>query len=130
MSGGARAGFAAVGLVLLGVALGVFGDHMWLAHRMHSVQTEPTHEASLVAMLASLDLSQDQHDAIHQILGKYHDTVEERLATVNPVLLATVDSARQEIEILLDANQLVVFRDWIHTEFGRLQQTQHSIIGH
>ncbi len=129
MSGGVRAGFAAVGLVMLGFALGVFADHLWLAYRMHHVQMEPTHEESLVAMLASLDLSKDQHDAIEQIIGRYHDTVEERLSTVHPELLATMDSARQEIETQLDSNQVMAFRDWMHGEHSRLQPTQHSIIG-
>ena len=130
MSGKTRAGFAAVGLVLLGFALGVFADHLWLAYRMHRVEMEPTHEASLVAFLASLDLSNNQHDAVQQIFDRYHAHLEERLAAVHPVLLATIDSARQEIETLLDSTQLVAFRNWMHAEHGRLQPTPRSVIGH
>ena len=130
MSGKTRAGFAAVGLVLLGFALGVFADHLWLAYRMHRVETEPTHEESLVAFLGSLGLANEQHDAIQQILDRYHTNLEERLATVHPVLLATIDSARREIETLLDSSQTEAFRNWMHAEHDGLQRTQRSIIGH
>jgi hypothetical protein len=125
-----RAGFAAVGLVLLGFALGVLGDHLWLTYRPHRVQEEPTHEESLIALLASLDLSQDQHNSIQQILDRSHAVIEEKLAQVHPVLLATIDSARQEIELLLDSTQLVAFRDWMHGEYGRMQATPHFRIPH
>jgi hypothetical protein len=125
-----RAGFAAVGLVLLGVALGVLGDHLWLAHRAHRVQMEPTHEESLMALLVSLDLSQGQHDSIQQILDRSHAIVEEKLAEVHPVLLATIDSARQEIEVLLDSTQLVAFREWLHAEHDRMQETPNFMIPH
>jgi hypothetical protein len=125
-----RAGFAAVGLVLLGVALGVLGDHLWLAHRQHRVPAELTHEESLVALLSSLDLSTDQHDAIQQILERSHTAVEEKLAEVHPVLLATIDSARQEIEVLLDSTQLMAFREWLHAEHDRMQATPHFMIPH
>jgi hypothetical protein len=130
MTGGTRAGFAALGLILVGFALGVFADHLWLAFRSHGVQMEQTHEESLAAILASLDLSDDQHAAIQQIMNRYHATLEERLAEVHPVLLAIIDSARLEIETLLDSTQLVAFRDWMHAEHGRMQPTPLSVIGH
>lgn len=130
MSGKTRAGFAALGLLLLGFALGVLGDHLWSAYRAHRVEMEPTHEESLMALLASLDLSQDQHDSIKQILERSHAVVEERLAQVHPVLLATIDSARQEMEVLLDSTQLVAFREWLHGEYGRMRSTPHFIIRH
>jgi hypothetical protein len=125
-----RAGFAAVGLVLLGVALGVLGDHLWLALRQHRVPAELTHEESLVALLSSLDLSTDQHDAIQEILERSHAAVEEKLAEVHPMLLATIDSARQEIEVLLDSTQLVAFREWLHAEHDRMQETPNFMIPH
>jgi len=130
MSGKTRAGLASLGLVLLGFALGVFGDHLWLAHRSPDEQVEATHEESLAALLSSLDLSADQHDSIQQILNRAHATIEDRLAEVHPQLLATVDSARQEIEVLLDSTQLVAFRDWVHTEHDRMQTTPPFIIRH
>lgn len=130
MSGKTRAGFAALGLVLLGFALGVLGDHLWFAYRAHRVEMEPTHEESLMALLASLDLSTDQHDAIQQILERSHAAVEEKLAEVHPVLLATLDSARQEIEVLLDSMQLMAFREWVHAEHDRMQATPHSTVPH
>ncbi len=121
MSGGTRAGLAAVAIVAIGFALGVFADHLWLAHRMNRVQMEQTHEESLAAILTSLDLTDAQHDAIRQIIDRYHAKLEERLATVHPVLLATIDSARLEIETLLDSTQRLVFREWMHAEQSRLQ---------
>jgi oligoendopeptidase F len=130
MSGKTRAGLASLGLVLLGFALGVLGDHLWLAHRSHEAQIEATHEESLAALLASLDLSAEQHDSIQQILNRAHATIEDRLAQVHPELLATIDSARQEIEVLLDSTQLVAFRDWVYTEHDRMRATPHSIIRH
>ena len=84
----------------------------------------------MIDMLGSLDLTNQQHEAIDVIFNRYHARVEQHLATVHPVLLSTMDSARHEIEALLDPNQLVAFRDWIRIEHRRLQPVQHSTTQH
>jgi len=132
MSTGARAGFAALGLVVFGFALGVGGDHIWLALRMHTpvAVLEVTHEESMFAMLGTLDLTEAQHAAIQEILDRYHSTVEHQVAAVHAQLLPTMDSARLEIEAALNPEQLRVFHGWIDTEHERLDPTSHSLIRH
>jgi hypothetical protein len=132
MSIGSRAGFAAFGLVVFGVALGVGGDHLWLAHRMQTpvVALEVTHEESMYAMLGTLDLTEAQHTAIQEIIDRYHSTVEHQVAAVHTRLLPTMDSARVEIEAALNPEQLRVFHGWINTEHERLDPTPHSLIRH
>jgi oligoendopeptidase F len=130
MSGRARAGFATAGLVFLGFALGVLADHLWLAYRMHHSAPELTHSEALVSMLHSLDLTDAQHDEIDAILRRYHSKVEQHLAAVHPILLATIDSARYEIEALLNPEQLEAFQDWIRAEHERIREVRTPIIRH
>ncbi len=130
MSDRARAGFAAVGLVLLGFALGVLADHLWLAYRMHRSAPELTHNEAVVAMLESLDLADEQHETINDVFRRYHTKVEEHLAAIHPVLLSAVDSARQEIEALLDPDQLEAFQEWLRAEQERDRPAGTSIILH
>jgi Spy/CpxP family protein refolding chaperone len=130
MSGKARAGLAAVGLITIGFALGVFGDHLWLAHRPHGSDSDSTHAERMVQMLHTLDLTTEQREAIDTILVRYHGRVEEQLAEVHPMLLATIDSARHEIEAVLDSDQLDAFHDWLRTEHQRLQDEELPFIRH
>jgi hypothetical protein len=130
MSGKARAGYAAAGLVLLGFALGVLADHAWLAYRMHRSAPELTHSEALFEMLHSLDLTDEQQEAIDAVFSRYHEKVEGHLAAIHPVLLATVDSARYEIEALLDPEQLVAFRDWVRAEHERLGSEPFPVLQH
>lgn len=130
MSNRARAWLAATGLVLLGFALGVFGDHLWLASRVHASVPEYPREESIVAMLDALDPTNEQRDAINEVIDRFHGKVEQQLAAVHPMLLATMDSARREIEAMLRPEQLVVFRDWIRSEHGRIHPGWRSGIEH
>lgn len=127
MKAGSRAGLAVFGLLFLGAAIGVGADHLWLAYRMHQpARQEASHEESLTGMLSTLHLSESQHEAISAILQRYHATVERQVATVHETLLTVMDSARLEIEALLNPEQLTAFRDWIGAEYERLDP--HSII--
>lgn len=130
MSDRARAWLAAAGLVVLGFALGVFADHLWLAYRMHASPPEYPRETSIVAMLDTLDPTDEQRDAIHAVVRRYHTKVGQQLAAIHPVLLATMDSARREIEAMLRPDQLAAFQDWIRAEHGRLQPVHRSGVRH
>ncbi len=130
MSGRTRAGVAVAGLVLLGFALGVFADHLRLAYRMHRSAGELTHQEAMVAMLHTLDLGGEQREAIDEIFGRYHAKVEQQLAAVHPVLLATIDSARLEIEALLEPDQLEAFQAWIREEHERIRSSRSPILQH
>ncbi len=130
MSGRTRAVLAAVGLVALGFALGVFADHLWLAHRIHASAPEPTHAEAVVAMLGSLDLTDEQRAAVNEVLQRYHEKVERHLAEIHPVLLSTMDSGRQEIEALLTPDQRGQFHDWLRTERERLHSVPDFLIRH
>lgn len=130
MSDKARAGFAAVGLVLIGFALGVLADHLWLAYRMHQSEPESTHGERMVQMLHTLDLTADQREEVNAILQRYHMRVEEQLAEVHPRLLATIDSARHEIEVVLDPDQLRAFHEWLRGEHQRMQPEELPFIPH
>ena len=130
MSGRARAVLAAVGLVALGLALGVSADRLWLAHHVQTSGLAPTHEQAMIAMLGSLDLTDEQHEAIDSILHRSRAKVERHLSAVHPILFATMDSARLEIEAVLNPEQLAAFRDWLRAEHQRLERTQHSVIHH
>jgi len=130
MSNRARAGFAMAGLVLIGFALGVFADHLWLAFRMHGSRHELTHAEAMVQTLHSLDLTGEQRQTIEAILRRYHEKVQEQLAAVHPVLLSTIDSARHEIEAALDPEQLEKFRAWLREEHERGRPVQIPITHH
>ncbi len=131
MSVGLRAGFATFGLLLLGFALGVGADHLWLAHRMHrAAPQEPTHQESFIAMLDTLNLTEEQHDAINEIFDRNHTNVRRHLAAVNAQLLPTMNSARLGIEAQLNPDQLAVFQAWMDVERERLDTIQHSVIRH
>ena len=130
MSYRARAVLAAVGLVALGFALGVSTDRVWLAHRAPALGLAPTHEQALVAMLGSLDLTDEQHEAIDSVLQRSHAKVERPLSAVHPLLFAAMDSARLEIEAVLNPEQLAAFRDWLRAEHQRLERAQRSVIHH
>jgi Spy/CpxP family protein refolding chaperone len=120
MSGKSRAGWAAAGLVLLGFALGVLADHLWLAYRMHHRPApEVTHSEAVAVMLQSLDLTDEQRASVGAIFDRYQAKVEEQLEAIHPKLLATIDSARFEIEALLDPRQLETFRNWLRAEHER-----------
>ncbi|NIR44911.1 MAG: hypothetical protein GWN99_11445 [Gemmatimonadetes bacterium] len=125
-----RAGLAAVGLVLIGFALGVFADHLWFAYRLHHPASESTHRERLVQMLDTLDLTAEQREAIDSILERSQERVEEQLAEVHPALLATIDSARHEIEAVLDRDQLRTFHDWLRSEHQRMQAEDFPFIQH
>jgi hypothetical protein len=130
MSDRARAGFAAAGLVLIGFALGVFADHLWLAFRMHRSEPELTHAEAMVQTLHSLDLTDGQQQNIEAILRRYHEKVQEQLAAVHPLLLSTIDSARHEIEAVLDPGQLETFRAWLREEHERGRPVQIPVMPH
>ncbi len=130
MSYRARAVLAAVGLVALGFALGVSTDRVWLAHRAPALGLAPTHEQALVAMLGSLDLTDEQHEAIDSVLQRSHAKVERHLEAVHPILFAAMDSARLEIEAVLNPEQLAAFRDWLRAEHQRLDRAQRSVLHH
>lgn len=130
MSGRARAGFAAVGLVLLGFALGVLADHLWLASRAHRSAPQLTHGEAVVEMLHSLDLTDEQRETIDEILRRYHGKVEEQLAAVHPALLATIDSGRHEVEAVLEPDQLEAFREWLREEHERLRPVRFPLMQH
>ncbi len=130
MSGITRAGFAAAGLVVIGAVFGVLGTHVWLAHAMHAPTTERTHEEAFFDMLGSLSLTDGQRHAVDAVLDRYHAKLEGHLAPVHPVLAATMDSARREIETLLDTEQLAAFHDWISVEHERLESGSTPIIHH
>lgn len=130
MSDKTRAGLAAVGLVLIGFALGVLADHLWLAYRAHHSAPESTHSERLIQMLHTLELTADQRETIDTILERYHERVERQLAQVHPVLLATIDSARHEIEAVLDPDQLRQFHDWLRREHLRMDSERLPFIQH
>lgn len=130
MSGKARARFAAVGLVLLGFALGVLADHLWLAHRLHSSSDELTHGESLVAMLETLDLTDAQRETIDAILERYHNRIKQQLADIHPVLLSTIDSARHEVEAILEPDQLETFHAWLREEHQRFRPVRFPVDRH
>jgi hypothetical protein len=97
---------------------------------MHRSAGELTHQEAMVAMLHTLDLGEDQSEAIDEILLRYHAKVEQQLAAVHPVLLATIDSARHEIEALLEPDQLEAFQAWIREEHERLRSVRSPILQH
>lgn len=130
MSVRARASFAAAGLVLIGFALGVFADHLWLAYHRHRSQSELTHAEAMVQTLHSLDLTDEQRQTIEGVLRRYHEKVQSQLAAVHPVLLSTIDSARHEIEAVLDPGQLEAFRAWLRAEHERDRPVLLPIIQH
>ncbi len=130
MSGVARARLAAVGLVLLGFSLGVLADHLWLAYRMHASAPELTHQESMIALLGSLGLTEEQDRAIKAVVHRYQTNVERHLEAVHPMIFATMDSARHEIENLLDPDQLAAFRGWLRAEHERLGTVRRSVIPH
>ena len=47
---------------------------------------------------------------------------------MHPVLQSTMDSARRDMEALLDSNQLVAFRAWIRQEHERLDLFEGTVI--
>lgn len=130
MSDRARAGLAAVGLVLVGFALGVFADHLWLASRTPRTEAQLTHREAMVEMLHSLDLTDEQRAAIDAIIRRSEAKIEEQFAAVHPQLLATIDSARHEIEALLEPDQLRAFHEWIRAERQRLGPQRFPAIRH
>ena len=131
MSVGMRAGFATFGLLLLGFTLGVGADHLWLAHRMHrAAPQELTHQESFISMLDTLNLTEEQRDAIDEIFDRNHTNVRRHLAAIHAQLLPTMDSARLEIEAQLNPDQLAVFQAWIDVERELQDTIQHSVIRH
>lgn len=130
MSGGTRAGLATFGLVVLGFALGLGADHIWLAHRMHKRLPEQTHEESYHALMLSLQLTDLQREAVEGIFARRHATVQQQLAVIHPILRATMDSARQEIEALLNPHQLALFQDWTQSAPARVVPVTNSGISH
>jgi len=130
MSDRTRAGFASVGLVLIGFALGVFADHLWLAHRAGGSAADLTHSERMFEMLHTLELTDVQRATIDSILDRYHDKVEEQLDAVHPKLFATIDSARHEIEAALAPDQLAKFRDWLRAEHLRMRHERYPFIEH
>jgi len=123
MSGRARAKLAAVGLVMLGFALGVFADHLWIAHRLEAHHArELTHSESLIAMIGDLDLNDEQREAVDAVIQRYHARVERHLNEIHPVLASTMDSGRLELEALLTPDQRLAFQDWLRAEHERLTE--------
>ncbi len=130
MSVGIRATFAVAGLVLLGFALGVGADHVWLAHRLHAGRAQLSHEASFHALLMSLDLTEGQRESVEGIFARYHSNVAGQLAAMHPVLQSTMDSARREIETLLTPHQLALFQNWTETAPPRAVPVTAPLISH
>jgi Spy/CpxP family protein refolding chaperone len=129
MSIGIRAGLGAFGLIFFGVAIGVGIDHVWVAHQVHGPAShEMSHHEALQAMLGSLDLTDEQSHTIDAIYEHANATIQQQLAAVHPVLQSTMDSARREMEALLDSNQLVAFRAWIRQEHERLDSVEGTVI--
>lgn len=126
-----KAALAALGLVVLGFALGVGADHMWLAHRLHSTgPQELTHEESFFAMLDTLNLTTEQRTAIDEIFERRHASVQRHLDAVHAQLLPMLDSARLEMEAVLNGEQLQVFHAWMNIEHERLDSVGPAIIRH
>jgi len=116
-----RAVLAAVSLVVLGAALGVAGDRLWLSHRRHvQVVMEGGHAMRFRAMLDSLNLSDSQRVAIDGILGHFQGNVDQTWDSLRPRLEPTLDSARRAIEAVFDDEQLARFRAWVAIEQQRL----------
>lgn len=129
MSVGIRAGLAAFGLIFFGVAIGMGVDHVWVAHQMQGPAShEVSHHDALQAMLGSLGLTDEQSHTVDAIYERANTTIQEQLATMHPVLQSTMDGARREMEALLDSNQLVAFRAWIHQEHQRLDSVGGAVI--
>ncbi|MEE8134293.1 MAG: hypothetical protein V3T56_04520 [Gemmatimonadales bacterium] len=123
-----RAVLAALGLLFVGFAFGVGTDHVWLALRMHQTSHQMSHHEALQAMLGSLDLTDEQSRAVDAIYERANATIQEQVATMHPVLQSTMDSARRDMEALLDSNQLVAFRAWMHQEHQRLDSVGGAVI--
>ena len=68
--------------------------------------------------------------AIDAVFNRYHSKVEGHLDSLHPVLLSTMDSARHEIEAVLNPQQLVSFHEWIRAERHREDPVQHSVFPH
>ncbi|HEX9729538.1 MAG TPA: hypothetical protein VGA37_13610 [Gemmatimonadales bacterium] len=130
-----RALLAVSSLTVLGFALGVAGDRLWLA--LHSRGTpraqivlDTEHAERFHAMLAHMELSDSQRVAVDSILDHYQGTVEQTWASMQPRLQTTMDSARQAFEALFDADQLATFQQWLAAEHRRMHGTEHPAFRH
>lgn len=117
-----RAAIAAVSLVVLGAAMGVLADRLWIAHHRHTahIVMDDGHGARFHAMLDSLDLNDSQRVAIDGILRHFQGNVDRTWASLQPRVDSTLDSARRAIEAVFDEEQLAAFRAWLDVERARL----------
>ena len=126
-----RALFGAVSLTILGFAVGVAGDRVWLAHhRPPTIVVDAGHAERFHALLGSLGLSDSQHVAIGEILGHYQGNVEQTWASLQPLLQITMDSAREAIGAVLDQGQLAMFEQWLEREHQQMHRMEHPGLRH
>jgi hypothetical protein len=123
-----RAILAAASLVVLGAALGVTADRVWLAHHQHEprVVLDGGHGARFHALLDSLNLTESQRVAVDSVLRHFQGNVDQTWTTLRPRLEPTIDSARRAIEAVFDDEQLAAFRTWLAVEQERMHGLDHG----
>lgn len=107
-----RATISLVAVLVLGAAIGVGGDRLWLMRMTPaSMSMEPS---SLVReMDRRLDLDSAQHAAIAAILARHQRVVDSMWARLRPALHAGIDSSQREILGVLRPDQRVPYLSWL-----------------
>lgn len=123
-----RATISLIAVLVLGVAVGVGGDRLWLmrmqpASMSASMAMEP---ASLVReMDRRLELDSAQHTAIAAILARHQRVVDSMWARIRPALHAGIDSSQREILDVLHPDQRGPYLSWLATAHKGMANAPH-----
>jgi hypothetical protein len=107
-----RATISLIAALVLGAAIGVGGDRLWLMRAPPAAMSmEP---ASLVReMDRRLELDSAQHTAIAAILARHQRVVDSMWARLRPALHAGIDSSQREILGVLRPDQRGPYLSWL-----------------
>ena len=114
-----RAILAAISLLVIGGAVGVTLDRVWLMRTGEAAPGPADAQTEMVeALQAELALTPAQANEVGAILERYQGQVTHTWETVRPNLRAAMDSVGSEIEAVLAPEQRERFRTWIREQHG------------